>query len=200
MIQYPRKCLNQFRPVRARRPVTVSCGGRHKFVASSTVKKVVVRRFDRETLTGFVNPLSYLQPQMIELLTPEGSLLTLSYNEVKSVCFVKDFEAEEESRKVFLTRPKLAGLWVRMVFRDSGTAGRHSAQRSSRLGDCRVYGYASGARCQQPAGLCAAPGVKDDSGPGGCGQPAANQDTEEGARTRSANVVLSNHRLKSVKS
>jgi hypothetical protein len=88
-------------------------------VASSTVKKVVVRRFDRETLTGFVNPLSYLQPQTIELLTPEGALLTLGYSEVKTVCFVKDFEAEEESRKVFLTRPKLAGLWVRMVFRDS---------------------------------------------------------------------------------
>jgi hypothetical protein len=119
MIQYPRKCLNQFRCPSAGWPVILSCGERHKFVASSTVKKVIVRRFDRESLSGFVNPLSYLQPQTIELLTPEGALLTLSYNEVKSVCFVKDFEAEEESRKVFLTRPKLAGLWVRMVFRDS---------------------------------------------------------------------------------
>jgi hypothetical protein len=87
-------------------------------VSGSTVKKVVVRRFDRETLTGFINPFSYLQPQSLELLTPNGSLLTLSYNEVKSVCFVKDFEADVESRKVFLNRPKLAGLWVRMVFRD----------------------------------------------------------------------------------
>jgi hypothetical protein len=87
-------------------------------VSGSTVKKVIVRRFDRETLTGFINPFSYLQPQSLELLTPNGALLTLSYNEVKSVCFVKDFEADVESRKVFLNRPKLAGLWVRMVFRD----------------------------------------------------------------------------------
>jgi len=87
-------------------------------VSGSTVKKVIVRRFDRETLTGFINPFSYLQPQSLELLTPNGSLLTLSYSEVKSVCFVKDFEADVESRKVFLNRPKLAGLWVRMVFRD----------------------------------------------------------------------------------
>jgi len=87
-------------------------------VSGSTVKKVIVRRFDRETLTGFINPFSYLQPQSLELLTPNGSLLTLSYNEVKSVCFVRDFEADVESRKVFLNRPKLAGLWVRMVFRD----------------------------------------------------------------------------------
>lgn len=77
-----------------------------------------MRRFDRENLTGFVNPLSYLQPHNLELLTPEGSLALLPYEDVKSVCFVKDFEAEAESRRVFLTRPKLEGLWVRMLFRD----------------------------------------------------------------------------------
>ncbi len=79
---------------------------------------VVVRRFDRENLTGFVNPLSYLQPHNIELLKPDGTLALLAYDEVKSVCFVKDFEAEAESRRVFLTRPKLEGLWIRMKFRD----------------------------------------------------------------------------------
>ena len=79
---------------------------------------VVVRRFDRENLTGFVNPLSYLQPHSVELLKPDGTLVLLPYDEVKSVCFVKDFEAEAESRRIFLTRPKLEGLWVRMRFRD----------------------------------------------------------------------------------
>jgi hypothetical protein len=77
-----------------------------------------VRRFDRENLTGFVNTFSYLQPTAIELLTPEGALVLLPYTEVKSVCFVKDFEAEAESRRIFMTRPKLEGLWVRMLFRD----------------------------------------------------------------------------------
>ena len=87
-------------------------------MASSTVKKVVLRRFERDNLVGFVSPFSYLQPLHIELLKPEGSLLLVPYEEVKSVCFVKDFEAEPEPRRVFLTRPKLEGLWVRMVFRD----------------------------------------------------------------------------------
>jgi len=87
-------------------------------VSSSTTKKVIVRRFDRENLTGFINPFSYLQPQTIELLKPDGSLVQLPYEEVKSVCFVQDFEAEAESRRIFLTRPKLEGLWVRMSFRD----------------------------------------------------------------------------------
>jgi hypothetical protein len=87
-------------------------------VASSTAKKVVVRRFDRENLTGFVNTFSYLQPNAIELLKPDGALVLLPYEEVKSVCFVKDFEAEAESRRIFMTRPKLEGLWVRMLLRD----------------------------------------------------------------------------------
>jgi hypothetical protein len=77
-----------------------------------------VTRFDRENLTGFVNTFSYLQPAAIELLTPEGALVLLPYDEVKSVCFVKDFEAEAETRRIFMTRPKLEGLWVRMLFRD----------------------------------------------------------------------------------
>jgi hypothetical protein len=87
-------------------------------VGSSTAKKVIVRRFERESVSGFVNPFSYLQPQVIEILKPDGALALLPYAEVRCVAFVKDFEDGSESRRVFLTRPKLEGLWVRMVFRD----------------------------------------------------------------------------------
>ena len=85
---------------------------------SSTAKKVIVRRFERANLTGFVNPLSYLQPTCLELLKPEGTVALLPYEEIKSVCFVSDFDAEAEPRRIFMTRPKLEGLWVRMFFRD----------------------------------------------------------------------------------
>jgi len=87
-------------------------------VAGTTAKKVVVRRFDRETITGFVNPFSYLQPQNIEILRQDGSLSLLPYREVRSVAFVKDFEGGEDAPRVFLNRPKQEGLWVRMVFHD----------------------------------------------------------------------------------
>lgn len=87
-------------------------------MAGSTAKKVVIRRFDRDTLTGFINPFSYLQPQGIELLRTDGSLSLLPYTEVRSVAFVKDFDGEPEPSRVFLNRPKLEGLWVRMVFLD----------------------------------------------------------------------------------
>ncbi len=89
-------------------------------MASSTTKKVLIRRFDREPLVGFVNPQAYLRAGGIELLSPAGEVSVLPYEEVKTVCFVKDFDAAEQEpgRKVFNTRPKTDGLWVRMVFRD----------------------------------------------------------------------------------
>ena len=42
-------------------------------MAGSTTKKVLIRRFDREALTGFVNAQSYLQPAGVELLSPSGA-------------------------------------------------------------------------------------------------------------------------------
>lgn len=85
---------------------------------ASTAKKVIVRRFDRENLIGYINPFSYLQPQGLELLKPDGALAVVPYREVKSVSFVKDFDTDAEPARVFLTRPKLEGLWARMIFRD----------------------------------------------------------------------------------
>jgi len=89
-------------------------------LAGSTTKKVLIRRFDREPLTGFVNAQSYLQPEGVELLTPGGTLSVIPYLDIKVVCFVRDFDSVEPSqeKKVFNTRPKTDGLWVRMELRD----------------------------------------------------------------------------------
>jgi hypothetical protein len=89
-------------------------------LASSTTKKVLIRRFEREPLVGFINPQVYLRADGIEVLTTGGAVSLVPYEEVKSVCFVKDFDAaeQESERKVFNTRPKTDGLWVRMTFRD----------------------------------------------------------------------------------
>ena len=89
-------------------------------MAGSTNKTVVVQRFDREPLRGFVNPQTWLLPDGVELLSTDGNVLMAPYNEVKSVCFVKDLEGVtiERERKIFDTRPKTEGLWIRMLFRD----------------------------------------------------------------------------------
>jgi len=89
-------------------------------MGASTSKKVIIRRFDREPLSGFVNPQSYLQAGGLEVLSATGVLTIVSYEEVKVVYFVRDFDAEEPQgeRRVFSSRPKMSGLWVRMRFRD----------------------------------------------------------------------------------
>lgn len=89
-------------------------------MAGSTSKKVRISRFQREALLGFVNPQTYLRPAGVELLTPDGNYSLVPYDEVKAVQFVKDFEPPDSAtaRKVFSSRPKMDGLWVRVKFRD----------------------------------------------------------------------------------
>lgn len=90
-------------------------------MASSTNKKVHVQRFDREPLLGFVSLPAGLTSAGVELLTQAGAVLHLPWNDIKAVHFVKDFDQErsEPERKIFLARPKTAGLWVRLIFRDN---------------------------------------------------------------------------------
>ena len=87
-------------------------------MAGSTTKKAVLQRFDKESLAGYVNPISYLQPTGVELLSAEGQIATIPYADIKTVVFVRDFESEEPERQVFFTRPKMEGLWVSLRFRD----------------------------------------------------------------------------------
>jgi hypothetical protein len=89
-------------------------------LAGSTSKKVTIRRFEREALSGFVNPQTYLQPAGVELLSTAGAVFVVPYVEVKAVCFVREFLPDNPSaeRKAFATRPKKEGLWVRLLFRD----------------------------------------------------------------------------------
>ena len=89
-------------------------------MAASTSKKVIVARFERETLHGFVRTPSGFGAESLELLTPEGSVVQVPYSGTKAVCFVRDFDGGEawNAHRYFATRPKSAGLWVRLLFRD----------------------------------------------------------------------------------
>jgi hypothetical protein len=89
-------------------------------VAATTNKKVLVARFDRETLRGFLQTPGGLGDDSLELLTPAGTLLQVPNSEIKAVCFVKDIEVADTWReqRSFAARPKTPGLWVRLVFRD----------------------------------------------------------------------------------
>jgi hypothetical protein len=88
-------------------------------LVSSTTKKAVIRRFQKESLAGYINPASYLQPAGVDLLSAQGNVSTVPYEEIKTISFVRDFEGSGETgRQVFNTRPKMEGLWVSLRFRD----------------------------------------------------------------------------------
>ena len=88
-------------------------------MAASTSKKALIQRFERDNLYGYLNLSTYLQPTGVEILNPSGTLLKVPYEEIKTVCLVREFEAPDPNEKrMFTTRPKSQGLWVRMYFRD----------------------------------------------------------------------------------
>jgi len=89
-------------------------------VAGSTSKKVIVERFDREPVAGFVVYQTFTTSAGIEILTQSANATLFPFGEVKAVHFVRDFETGTigPEQRTFVTRPKSAGLWVRLVFRD----------------------------------------------------------------------------------
>jgi len=88
-------------------------------LAGSTTKKAVIQRFDRESLPGYINPVSFLQPGGVELISANGITAIVPYADIRMVAFVRDFDPLDAGRRnVFQTRPKMEGLWISLLFRD----------------------------------------------------------------------------------
>ena len=90
---------------------------------TSTNKKVVVIRFDREPLPGVVNPGSFGDSGQVEILSSGGNLIRAPFEEIKAICFVRDLPALDawQPNRLFSVRPKGGGLWLRFRFRDHDT-------------------------------------------------------------------------------
>jgi Family of unknown function (DUF6982) len=88
---------------------------------SSTRKRVVVRKLNKELVKGYADLKSYLHFDHVELLTREGRAVSIALSEIKGVFFVRDFDGNPQrpERKVFQSRPRLSGLWVRLNFKDT---------------------------------------------------------------------------------
>jgi hypothetical protein len=87
---------------------------------SSTAKRVVLYRFDRQPLEGLVHPGAYLLDDHVELITLGGTLHNASYRECKALCFTSEGgqPALFTEHNLFERRPKVPGLWTRFSFRD----------------------------------------------------------------------------------
>ena len=86
----------------------------------STHKKVIVRKIDRDSISGYVAPTSFVRDGKLELLTTAGNVVGIELKEIKGVYFVREFgDSDSLTRKTFTTRPRTEGLWVRLKFKDT---------------------------------------------------------------------------------
>jgi hypothetical protein len=86
----------------------------------STHKKVIVRKMDRDTISGFVSPTNFVNEGKLELLNQAGMVVAIDLKDIRSVYFVREFgDTEFLSRKTFASRPRTEGLWVRLTFKDN---------------------------------------------------------------------------------
>ena len=101
----------------------------------SSHKKVIVRRFTGDLLPGYLAASHFLEEMepvgraprrdqwALHLLDLSGRVVPVRLEEVKTVCYVRDFnladtrDPERLTRRTFLPRPRGEGLWIRLTFR-----------------------------------------------------------------------------------
>jgi hypothetical protein len=87
---------------------------------ASTHKKVIVQKTDRNSISGYVNPTTFVVEGKLELLNTTGQVVGIDLSEIKGIYFVREFsEPFALVRKTFTTRPRMDGLWVRLSFKDT---------------------------------------------------------------------------------
>jgi len=86
---------------------------------ATTHKKVVVRKMDRDSVTGYVDA-SFIADGKVEVMNTAGKVVAIELREIKGVYFVRELgDSESLVRKTFTSRPRVEGLWVRLRFRDN---------------------------------------------------------------------------------
>jgi hypothetical protein len=95
---------------------------------ASLRKPVIVRKFSRDWCAGYAGSSFGQDAAELEILDLGGKVLRIAWDQVKWVCYVRDFPAptsvadnanpERLLHKRFTTRPRTAGVWLRMTLTD----------------------------------------------------------------------------------
>ena len=93
---------------------------------ASLRKPVIVRKFSRDWHAGYVGAGFDGDPAELEILDLNGKVLRVPWDQVKWVCYVRDFPAHPSDQanperllhKRFSIRPRTAGLWLRLTLSD----------------------------------------------------------------------------------
>ena len=91
---------------------------------ASQRKPVIVRKLSRDWCAGYAGSGFGQAGAELEILDPTGKLLRIAWDQVKWVCYVRDFPAGESANperllhKRFAIRPRTPGIWLRMTLTD----------------------------------------------------------------------------------
>ena len=93
---------------------------------ASARKPVIVRKFSRDWCAGYAGAEFGQRKPELEILDLTGKVVRIGWEQVKWVCYVRDFPAgpadqanpERLVRKRFSLRPRTAGLWLRLTLSD----------------------------------------------------------------------------------
>jgi hypothetical protein len=93
---------------------------------ASLRKPVIVRKFSRDWVAGYASAAFGQEAAVLEILDQGGKVLTIGWEAVKWVCYVRDFPSaasdqanpERLLQKRFAVRPRANGLWLRMTLND----------------------------------------------------------------------------------
>lgn len=92
---------------------------------ASARKPVIVRKFSREWYAGYAGASFGQDSPALEVLDLSGKVLTITWDTVKWVCYVRDFSSSTDQtnperllQKRFAVRPRASGLWLRMTLND----------------------------------------------------------------------------------
>ena len=115
---------------------------RQSKAVSASRKPVIVRKFSRDWCAGYADTSFSEEAPDLELLDLSGKLSRIDWVSIKWVCYVREFVATANSgadadsperllRRRFPSRPRMTGLWLRLLLKDGdGMEGIAANDRS----------------------------------------------------------------------
>ena len=91
---------------------------------SSSRKKAIFRKYSRDWVAGYLPIAGFVHEGAVEMLDLDGKVVELAVEDLKWICYVRDFNSGELNnperlmRKTFAGRPRGEGLFVRARLKD----------------------------------------------------------------------------------
>ena len=112
---------------------------------SSSRKKAIFRKFSRDWVAGYLPASGFVREGRVEMLDLDGKVLSLDAEDLKWICYVRDFNSGELNnperlvRKTFAGRPRGDGLFVRAKLTDGDVVEGLAANDVSLVGSEGVF-------------------------------------------------------------